>query len=61
MSRFEIGESVRLRSSVDAGREVRGEYRIVRQLPQADSIDRCRVRSAADEQDEVTAKESKLT
>jgi hypothetical protein len=49
-----------LRSSVQAGREVGGEYRIVRQLPQTDSIIRYRVRSSADEQDEVVAKESDL-
>jgi hypothetical protein len=61
VSKFKIGESVRLRSSVEAGREVGGEYRIVRQLPQTDSIVRYRVRSAADEQDEVTAKESELS
>jgi hypothetical protein len=60
VSKFKIGESVRLRSSVQAGREVGGEYRIVRQLPQTDSIIRYRVRSSADEQDEVVAKESDL-
>jgi hypothetical protein len=61
VSKFKIGESVRLRLSVAAGREVGGEYRIVRQLPQTDSVVRYRVRSAADEQDEVTAKESELS
>jgi hypothetical protein len=44
MSKFKIGESVRLRLSVEASREVDGEYRIVRQLPQIDSIVRYRVR-----------------
>jgi hypothetical protein len=61
VSKFKIGESVRLRSSAEAGRAVGGEYRIVRQLPQTDSIVRYRVRSAADEQDEVIAKESELS
>jgi hypothetical protein len=58
VSKFKIGQSVRLRSSVQAGRG--GEYRIVRQLPQTDSIIRYRVRSSADEQDEVVVKESEL-
>jgi hypothetical protein len=59
MSKFKIGESVRMRSSksgVDAG----GVYRIVQQLPQTDSVIRYRVRSSADERDEVVAKESEL-
>ena len=60
VGKFKIGESVRLRSTVQAGRKVGGEYRIVRQLPQTDSIIRYRVRSSADEQDEVVAKESEL-
>ena len=60
MSKFKIGESVRLRSSTLAGRDMSGEYRIIRQLPQTDSIIRYRVRSSADEQDEVVAKESEL-
>jgi hypothetical protein len=60
VSKFKIGQSVRLRSSVQAGREMGGEYRIVRQLPQIDSIIRYRVRSSADERDEVVVKESEL-
>ena len=60
VSKFKIGQSVRLRSSVLAGQDVGGEYRIVRQLPQTDSIIRYRVRSSADEQDEVVANESEL-
>ena len=59
-SKFKIGQSVRLRSSVQAGRAVDSEYRIVRQLPQTDSIIRYRVRSSADEQDEMVVKESEL-
>ena len=59
--RFKIGQSVRLRLTVQARQAPAGEYRIVRQLPQTDSIVRYRVRSAADEQDEVTAKESELS
>jgi hypothetical protein len=58
--KFKIGQSVRLRSSVQADRVPGGEYRIVRQLPQADSIIRYRVRSSADEQDEMVVKESEL-
>jgi hypothetical protein len=58
--KFKIGQSVRLRSSVQADRAAGGEYRIVRQLPQADSIIRYRVRSLADEQDEMVVKESEL-
>ena len=61
VSKFKIGQSVRLRASVQAGRRgVGGEYRIVRQIPQTDSIIRYRVRSSADEQDEVVVKESEL-
>jgi len=60
LSKFKIGESVRLRSSVQALRAPGGEYRIVRQLPPADSIIRYRVRSSADEQDERVVKESEL-
>jgi hypothetical protein len=60
VSKFKIGQSVRLRSSVQAGRGPGGEYRIVRQLPPTDSIVRYRVRSSADEQDEIVVKESEL-
>jgi hypothetical protein len=60
VSKFKIGQSVRLRSSVQTGRGAGGEYRIVQQLPQTDSIIRYRVRSLADEQDEVVVKESEL-
>jgi hypothetical protein len=61
VSKFKIGQSVRLRSSLQAGREGGGEYRIVRQLPQTDGIIRYRVRSSADEQKEVVAKETDLS
>jgi hypothetical protein len=60
MSKFKIGQSVRLRSSVQAGRGMGGEYRIVRQLPQTDSIIRYSVRSSAHAQDEVVVKEGDL-
>ena len=60
VQKFKIGQSVRLRSSVQVGRAAGSEYRIVRQLPQTDSIIRYRVRSSADEQDEMVAKESEL-
>jgi hypothetical protein len=60
MSKFKIGESVRMRSSSKSGVDAGGEYRIVQQLPQTDSIIRYRVRSSADEQDEVVARESEL-
>jgi len=60
MSKFKIGQSVRLRSSLLVGREPSGEYRIVRQLPQTDSIIRYCVRSSADEQEEVVARETEL-
>jgi hypothetical protein len=60
VSKFKIGQSVRLRSSVQAGRGLGGEYRIVGQLPPTDSIIRYRVRSSADEHDEVVVKESDL-
>ena len=49
VSKFKIGESVRLRSSSKESRDVGAEYRIVQQLPQTDSIVRYRVRSSADE------------
>jgi hypothetical protein len=61
VSKFKIGESVRLRSSILGGRDMSGEYRVVQQLPQTDSVVRYRVRSSADEQDEVVAKESELS
>jgi hypothetical protein len=60
MSKFKIGESVRMRSSSKSGADAGGEYRIVQQLPQTDSVIRYRVRSSADERDEVVAKESEL-
>jgi hypothetical protein len=60
VGKFKIGESVRLRSSMMASHDVSGEYRVVQQLPQTDSIVRYRVRSSADERDEVVAKESEL-
>jgi hypothetical protein len=46
VSKFKIGQSVRLRSSVQAGRGVGGEYRIVRQLPQTDSINAAQATAA---------------
>jgi hypothetical protein len=61
VSKFKIGQSVRLRSSLQAGRDGRGDYRIVRQLPQTDGIIRYRVRSSANEQEEVIAKETELS
>jgi hypothetical protein len=60
VGKFKIGETVRLRPSVQVGRGVSGECRIVRQLPQTDGVIRYRVRSSANEQDEVVAKESEL-
>jgi hypothetical protein len=60
LSKFKIGQSVRLRPSLQTAREAGGEYRIVQQLPQTDRIIRYRVRSSADEQEEVIAKESEL-
>jgi hypothetical protein len=56
VSKFKIGQSVRL----PAGRGVGGEYRIVQQLPRTDNIIRYRVRTSADEQDEIVVKESEL-
>ncbi len=58
--KFKIGQSVRLRSSVQADRAAGVEYRIVRHLPQADRVVRYRVRSSTDEQDEIVVKESEL-
>jgi hypothetical protein len=60
LGKFKIGQSVRLRSSVPAGRGAGGEYRIVRLLPQMGNVVRYRVRSSADENDEVVVKESEL-
>jgi hypothetical protein len=57
--KFKIGQSVRLRS-VQADRAADSEYRIMRHLPRADSIIRYRVRSSADEQEEIVVKESEL-
>jgi hypothetical protein len=59
-SKFKIGQFVRLRSSVPAGRAAGAEYRIVQQLPHADSNIRYRIRSSCDEQDEMVVKESAL-
>jgi hypothetical protein len=58
--KFKIGQSVWLRSSVQAGRAASGEYRVVRQLPQTDGSIHYRVRSSADEQYEVVVKETEL-
>jgi hypothetical protein len=59
MSKFRIGQSVRLRSTVQARGKADGEYRIVGQLAQ-DNIIHYRVRSSADERDEIVVKESEL-
>ena len=53
LGKFRIGQSVRLRRTV-------GDYRIVSQLPQTGNVVRYRVRSSADENDEVVVKESEL-
>jgi len=58
--KFKIGQSVRLRSTVQARQAAAGEYRIVRQLPQTDGNMHYRVRSSADEQHEMVVKESEL-
>jgi hypothetical protein len=58
--RFKIGQSVRLRLTVQARQAPAGEYRIVRQLPQTDGNMHYRVRSSADEQHEMVVKESEL-
>jgi hypothetical protein len=60
VSKFKIGQSVRLRSTARAGGAAGCEYRIVRQLTQADNIVRYRVRSSADERDEMVVKESQI-
>jgi hypothetical protein len=60
VSKFKIGQSVRLRPSLQTGREPGGEYRIVQQLTESDGIIRYRVRSSADEKEEVVVKESEL-
>jgi hypothetical protein len=57
MSKFKIGQSVRLRST---GGRVDGEYRIIRQLARADDIIRYRVRSSANERDEMVVEESQI-
>jgi len=49
-----------VRSPVRAGGAAGAEYRIVRQLPQANKVIRYRVRSSADERDEMIVKESEL-
>jgi len=58
--KFKIGQSVRLRPTVEAHRAAAGEYRIVRLLPQTDGNMHYRVRSSADEQHEMVVKESEL-
>ncbi len=58
--KFKIGQSVRLRSTVQARQAAAGEYRIVRLLPQTDGNMHYRVRSSADEQYEMVVKESEL-
>jgi hypothetical protein len=58
--KFKIGQSVWLRSTVQARQAAAGEYRIVRQLPQTDGSIHYRVRSSADEQYEMVVKESEL-
>jgi hypothetical protein len=60
VNKFKIGQSVRLRPSFEAGRAAGSEYRIVQHLPHTNSVIRYRVRSSADEQDEVVVKESEL-
>lgn len=60
MTKFRIGQSIRLRSIVQASGEADGEYRIVRKLTQADNTIRYRVRSSADEQKEMVVKESEI-
>ena len=56
--KFKIGQSVRLRSTVQTRQAEAGEYRIVSQLRQTDGSIRYRVRSSADEQYEMVVKES---
>jgi hypothetical protein len=59
--KFKIGQTVRLRSSAQAGQHMAGaEYRIVRQLPRPDRVVCYRVRNSADDHDEVVVKESEL-
>jgi hypothetical protein len=58
--KFKIGQSVRLRSTVQTRQAEAGEYRIVSQLRQTDGSIRYRVRSSADEQYEMVVKESEL-
>jgi len=60
VSKFKIGQAVCVRSSVRAGGAAGIEYRIMRQLPQANGTLRYRVRSSADERDEMVVKESDL-
>jgi hypothetical protein len=57
--KFKIGQMVRLRLTAHA-RKAAGEYRIVQQLPQSKGDTRYRVRSSADERDEMVVKESEL-
>jgi hypothetical protein len=58
--KFKIGQSVWLRSTVQARQAAAGDYRIVRQLARTDGSIRYRVRSSADEQYEMVVKESEL-
>ena len=58
--KFKIGQSVWLRSTLQARQAEASEYRIVRQLPQTDGSIRYHVRSSADEQYEMVVKESEL-
>jgi hypothetical protein len=53
VSKFKIGQSVRLRSTLPGGSAFSDEYRIVGQVRQADHVVRYRVRSSADEQEMV--------
>ena len=58
-NKFKIGQSVRLRPSVQAGRAAVGEYRIVWRFLQTDGVTRYCVRNSVDEH-EVVVKESEL-
>jgi hypothetical protein len=60
VSKFKIGQSVRLRTTARPGGAEDCEYRIIRQLAQADDIIRYRVRSAGDERDEMVVAESQI-
>jgi hypothetical protein len=62
MRKFKIGQSVYVRSCVRARGTAHTEYRIVRQLPfqGVDQVILYRVRSSADEREEIVVKESEL-